>query len=119
VAPESHWYDRILDALLGEDEASAKNRLALICKQCRIVNGLAPPGIKTPEELGKWRCSGCGAWNGEEYEAARLLEESSKTEPVAIPESPTEDKASTSLDVPSKKAVKERKRSPKVESDED
>lgn len=85
-AKEYHWYDRLFDALLGEDESQAKNRLALICKQCRIVNGMAPPGIKTPEELGKWRCSGCGAWNGEDFEATRLIEEHRQDESAVVPE---------------------------------
>ncbi|KAF2007047.1 hypothetical protein P154DRAFT_421527 [Amniculicola lignicola CBS 123094] len=65
-AAQTHWYDRILDALLGEDETQAKNRLALICGECRLVNGQAPPGTVTLEDVGKWRCGGCGAWNGEE-----------------------------------------------------
>ena len=63
---QSHWYDRILDALLGEDETQPKNRLALICSECRLVNGLAPPGARTVEDVGKWRCGGCKAWNGKE-----------------------------------------------------
>ena len=58
------WYDRIVDALLGEDESSPKNRIALICDHCRLVNGQAPPGVKTLEDIGKWRCSGCGTMNG-------------------------------------------------------
>jgi hypothetical protein len=63
---QTHWYDRILDALLGEDETQAKNRFALICSECRLVNGQAPPGAKGLEDVGKWRCSGCHAWNGRE-----------------------------------------------------
>jgi hypothetical protein len=63
---QTHWYDRILDALLGEDETQPKNRVVLICHGCRLVNGQAPPGVRTLEDLGRWRCSGCGAWNGEE-----------------------------------------------------
>ncbi|OCK85788.1 hypothetical protein K432DRAFT_431360 [Lepidopterella palustris CBS 459.81] len=63
---ESHWYDRIFDALLGEDETQPKNRLALICHECRLVNGQAPPGVRTLEDVGRWRCGGCGAWNGKE-----------------------------------------------------
>lgn len=63
---QSHWYDRILDALLGEDETQPKNRLALICAECRLVNGQAPPGARTVEDIGKWRCGGCQAWNGKE-----------------------------------------------------
>lgn len=63
---QAHWYDRILDALLGEDETQPKNRLALICSECRLVNGQAPPGVRSLEDLGRWRCGGCNAWNGKE-----------------------------------------------------
>jgi hypothetical protein len=63
---QTHWYDRILDSLLGEDETQAKNRFALICNECRLVNGQAPPGAKGLEDVGRWRCSGCHAWNGRE-----------------------------------------------------
>jgi endoplasmic reticulum junction formation protein lunapark len=72
---EGKWYDRILDLLLGEDETSPKNRIVLICKHCRLVNGQAPPGVKRIEELGKWRCIGCGGWNGEVDEGVRIVEE--------------------------------------------
>ncbi len=37
------------------------------------MNGQAPPGIITLEELGRWRCGGCGAWNGEESAAKKAL----------------------------------------------
>lgn len=67
------WYDRIMDVLLGEDETSPRNRLALICSNCRLVNGQAPPGVKRLEDLGKWRCGGCGIMNGEESEAKRIV----------------------------------------------
>ena len=70
-----HWYDRVLDLLLGEDETLPKNRMALICQNCRLVNGQAPPGTKTLADLGKWRCFGCGSWNGEEDEAAKVVQE--------------------------------------------
>lgn len=69
---EPQWYDRILDVLLGEDETLPKNRLALICSRCRLVNGQAAPGIRTLEELGRWRCGGCGEWNGQDQGAKRL-----------------------------------------------
>ncbi|EED14310.1 conserved hypothetical protein [Talaromyces stipitatus ATCC 10500] len=67
------WYDRLMDVLLGEDETSPKNRLVLICQNCRLVNGQAPPGIKSLGELGRWRCGNCGAWNGEETEARKVI----------------------------------------------
>ena len=67
------WYDRLVDALLGEDETAPRNRIALICSQCRLVNGQAPPGVKRLEDIGKWRCGGCGTMNGEESEAKKLV----------------------------------------------
>jgi hypothetical protein len=58
------WYDRILDVVLGEDEMSAKSRFALICKNCRMVNGLAPPGTRSLDEMEEWGCARCGTMNG-------------------------------------------------------
>lgn len=64
-ATASRWYDRLLDVLVGEDETSAKNRYALICDSCRMVNGLAPPGTRSLEEMDGWGCARCGAMNGQ------------------------------------------------------
>jgi endoplasmic reticulum junction formation protein lunapark len=73
---KANWYDRILDVMIGEDETAAKNRLALICSNCRLVNGLAPPGARTLEEVGRWRCSSCGSENGtDQRRAAREMVE--------------------------------------------
>ena len=52
-----------------------KNRLALICAQCKLVNGQAAPGVKRLADVGKWRCGGCGAWNGEEDEGEKLVKQ--------------------------------------------
>ncbi|KKY18329.1 hypothetical protein UCRPC4_g05040 [Phaeomoniella chlamydospora] len=71
---QSHWYDRLFDVLLGEDETLPKNRLVLICSECRLVNGQAPPGVKSLDDFGKWRCGGCGAWNGQESETRKVLQ---------------------------------------------
>ncbi|KAI8210554.1 Endoplasmic reticulum junction formation protein lunapark [Colletotrichum sp. SAR 10_76] len=71
----SHWYDRIMDLLLGEDETASKNRIVLICAHCRLVNGQAPPGTKSLSEFGTWRCMGCGAKNGEMDEGKRIMRE--------------------------------------------
>ncbi|EQK99453.1 hypothetical protein OCS_04832 [Ophiocordyceps sinensis CO18] len=73
--PESHWYDRLFDVLLGEDETAAKNRIALVCHTCRLVNGLAPPGTKTLAGLGVWKCMACGAANGEVDEGRKIVRE--------------------------------------------
>ncbi|KAK2067405.1 hypothetical protein P8C59_001152 [Phyllachora maydis] len=73
AAPESHWYDRLLDTLLGEDETAIKNRFALICANCRQVNGQAPPGTKSLAELGLWKCMVCGAKNGEMDEGEKII----------------------------------------------
>lgn len=55
-----------MDVILGEDEAQPRNRLALLCRnpECGLVNGLAPPGTRSLEDVGRWRCMACGAWNG-------------------------------------------------------
>jgi endoplasmic reticulum junction formation protein lunapark len=74
----SNWYDRILDVILGDDETLAKNRLALICSKCRLVNGQAPPGVQTLEQVGVWRCSSCGAKNGVESETKKLVKETTE-----------------------------------------
>ena len=55
-----------MDLLMGEDETLPGKRLALICKNCRLVNGQAPPGVQRLEDVGLWRCGGCGVMNGEE-----------------------------------------------------
>ena len=74
----SKWYDRFMDLLLGEDETSPRNRIVLLCTSCRLVNGQAPPGVKHLEDIGKWRCSGCGTMNGEETETRKLVAEIKK-----------------------------------------
>ncbi len=64
--------------MLGEDETLAKNRFALICAYCRLINGQAPPGIRTLEDIGRWRCGSCGAWNGVEkveHQVGRMVQE--------------------------------------------
>ncbi|KAG8530092.1 uncharacterized protein KY384_005574 [Bacidia gigantensis] len=77
------WYDRFMDALLGEDETLPSKRFALICSNCRLVNGQAPPGVSRLEDVGKWRCSGCGTMNGEEDEVRKLVK-SIQQEPKAV-----------------------------------
>lgn len=72
---QNHWYDRIMDLLLGEDETASKNRIVLICKACRLVNGQAPPGTNNLSDLGMWKCMGCGAANGEVDEGKRIVRE--------------------------------------------
>ncbi|KAM0265363.1 hypothetical protein ACHAQJ_000204 [Trichoderma viride] len=72
-AAEPHWYDRIFDVLLGEDETAAKNRIVLICRVCHLVNGQAPPGTKSLSELGMWKCMACGTPNGEMDEGKRIV----------------------------------------------
>ncbi|KXS94276.1 hypothetical protein AC579_7280 [Pseudocercospora musae] len=85
------WYDRILDVVLGEDETSAKNRIALICQNCRLVNGQAPPGALSLEDIGRWRCSQCHAMNGVESEEKKILKQISHAAPgPESPESPEE-----------------------------
>lgn len=80
------WYDRILDVMLGEDETQAKYRIVLICQKCRLVNGQAPPGARSLEDVGRWRCGQCQAWNGVESETAKVLRQMSVSEPDVHPD---------------------------------
>lgn len=69
------WYDRLLDVVLGDDETKPENRIVLLCRKCRLVNGQAPPGTRTLEDIGAWRCKECGSWNGQENDAKNLIRE--------------------------------------------
>lgn len=69
------WYDRILDLMLGEDETAPKNRIVLICQNCRLVNGQAPPGTKALPDVGLWKCMSCGSMNGEMDEGKKIMRE--------------------------------------------
>lgn len=69
--------------MLGEDENLAKNRLVLLCQNCRQVNGQAPPGVKTSEELGRWKCQSCHAWNGSQVEAEKMVQEMTERIPAS------------------------------------
>lgn len=78
------WYDRILDLVLGDDETQPKNRIVLICAACRLVNGQAPPGTRSLNDVGKWRCSECGAMNGVESEARQMIRDIARPEGQAV-----------------------------------
>ena len=75
TAGQGHWYDKVMELLLGDDETAAKNRIVLICQRCRLVNGQAPPGTNSLAEVGSWRCMGCGNMNGEIDEGKRIVDE--------------------------------------------
>lgn len=86
---QTHWYDRVMELLLGEDETAAKNRFVLICQQCRLVNGQAPPGTKSLEEIGRWKCMACGAMNGAVDEGKRIVDEVLAKQAAGKAEAPT------------------------------
>lgn len=69
------WYDRVLDLMMGDDETAPKNRVVLICQNCRLVNGQAPPGTKSLSDIGQWKCMSCGTMNGEMDEAKKIVRE--------------------------------------------
>lgn len=68
------WFDRILDVVLGDDETQPKNRIVLICSNCRLVNGQAPPGTTSLEDLGQWRCMACQTVNGSQSQAKEMIQ---------------------------------------------
>jgi len=97
----SSWYDRIMDVLLGEDETLPGKRLALICASCRLVNGQAPPGVKRLEDVGRWRCGGCGSMNGEENDVKKIvatMKQQTTSEPEGIAQKAMVAAPNTTLD---------------------
>ncbi|CCH44407.1 putative membrane protein [Wickerhamomyces ciferrii] len=92
---ERHWYDTIIDTVVGADELSPNNRYALICPNCSSHNGLAPPG-QLPEFV-RYICPRCGLLNGKEQPLETPLEKSDieskgqnqdpkeKKDPVSVP----------------------------------
>ena len=58
---------------MGEDESLPGKRLALICQNCRLVNGQAPPSARQLSDVGKWKCYSCGSMNGEEDEVKQIV----------------------------------------------
>ncbi|KAI0313757.1 hypothetical protein OF83DRAFT_1139976 [Amylostereum chailletii] len=62
--PRKQWYDKLADALLGDDDASAPaaaaSRYALICQKCFAHNGLVKESMW---EDAQYVCPKCGTFN--------------------------------------------------------
>ncbi|KAG8982471.1 hypothetical protein FRB90_006766 [Tulasnella sp. 427] len=58
--PQKQWFDKIADALLGDDGDSANTRFALICENCFNHNGLVR---ETEFDDMKYVCPKCGHFN--------------------------------------------------------
>ena len=45
--PRKHWYDKVADAILGDDDTitAASSRYALICQRCFAHNGLVKESV--------------------------------------------------------------------------
>lgn len=45
--PRKHWYDKVADAILGDDDTitAASSRFALICQRCFAHNGLVKESV--------------------------------------------------------------------------
>ncbi|ODV92086.1 hypothetical protein CANCADRAFT_42705 [Tortispora caseinolytica NRRL Y-17796] len=56
-----HWYDRLLENLIGVSDTSPNSRYALICQNCYHHNGLAMPG-QNPKNI-KFVCRNCKTLN--------------------------------------------------------
>uniref|UniRef100_A0A060THQ6 Endoplasmic reticulum junction formation protein lunapark n=1 Tax=Blastobotrys adeninivorans TaxID=409370 RepID=A0A060THQ6_BLAAD len=97
VAYVPKWYDRILDLIVGEDEYSSRQRYALICRNCKVHNGLAQPG-EAPEDV-VYICPHCGTLNGRPKETTHPEKESekeiSRSSESVSPEPQTKEKAAS------------------------
>lgn len=63
ATPRKHWYDKVADAILGEDDsafASPSSRYALICEKCFTHNGLVKESMW---EDAQFVCPKCNHFN--------------------------------------------------------
>lgn len=67
---ERHWYDRLVDVIVGENEASPNSKYALICEKCSNHNGLALPS--EIDEI-QYTCPRCGFFNKSRRDKRRSL----------------------------------------------
>lgn len=60
--PRKHWYDKVADAILGDDDTitAASSRYALICQKCFAHNGLVK---ESAWEETQYVCPKCGYFN--------------------------------------------------------
>ncbi|KAG8992991.1 hypothetical protein FRB94_007894 [Tulasnella sp. JGI-2019a] len=83
MAPaRKQWYDKVADAILGDDEASAGSqhtRYALICENCFAHNGLVR---ESEYEDMKYLCPKCGYFNP----SPRMKRENPTPLPTAVPQ---------------------------------
>jgi len=72
--PRKQWYDKLADAILGDEESSATpaSRYALICQKCFAHNGLVKESLWQDTQ---YVCPKCGHFNP----SARSLERGSPT----------------------------------------
>lgn len=103
-----------MDVVLGEDETQPKNRIVLICQNCRLVNGQAPPGTKSLEDMGKWRCSECHTWNGHENETKQMIQRIAQ-ENAPEPTSPVPTLSNTVESSPSQQLTDDQPGAPEME----
>ncbi|EPY51283.1 lunapark [Schizosaccharomyces cryophilus OY26] len=68
-AQSQHWYDKVLEGLVGADEREEQNREALICQHCFRHNGLASVGERA--KFVRYVCLYCKAWNGPSLDSDR------------------------------------------------
>ncbi|GJJ15218.1 hypothetical protein Clacol_009494 [Clathrus columnatus] len=81
--PKKQWYDKVADALLGDDTATtgpqASSRYALICEKCFTHNGL----VKEDQwEDAQYLCPKCGHFN-KSMRARKALHPSTIASPVS------------------------------------
>ncbi|VDB85526.1 unnamed protein product [Peniophora sp. CBMAI 1063] len=73
--PRKQWYDKLADAILGDDETAAASRYALICQKCFTHNGLVE--ASRYEEM-QYTCPKCGHFNP----SPRTLKQGGSKSPV-------------------------------------
>ncbi|RXW18256.1 hypothetical protein EST38_g7596 [Candolleomyces aberdarensis] len=87
--PRKQWYDKLADALLGDDDptfASPSSRYALICEKCFTHNGLVKESMW---EDAQFICPKCGHFNASARSKKQHRKSISPSTPVGISRMPS------------------------------
>ncbi|TCD69552.1 hypothetical protein EIP91_007176 [Steccherinum ochraceum] len=112
--PRKQWFDKLADAILGDDDTPAASRYALICEKCFAHNGLVKESVW---EETQYVCMKCGHFNPSfkaHREARRkgATPERSSTSPQRNPGPVSPNGGLVGVQQPSQPDRKEKSRSP-------
>ncbi|KAI0942041.1 hypothetical protein AcW1_009635 [Taiwanofungus camphoratus] len=114
--PRKQWFDKLADAILGEDEGAPASRYALICGKCFAHNGLVKESMW---EDAQYVCPKCGQFNASHrsQREARAVSKSRAAETVSPVQLPAVERAAAETRPASDSSQNGRPRTEKAEAE--